>query len=303
MNSNFPASLKFCKMQGCGNDFILLNGFSQKLPTEGALMGLLAQQICHRRFGVGADGVLALYPASQPDCDFEMRLFQPDRSEAEMCGNGIRCAAVFAIEQGIVPTDKRDLAVQTLAGRILPSVSPDLQQVRVNMGLPRLAPSAIPCNLPAGPDDRLLDQPLEVNGREFKFCAVSMGNPHAVIFMNSPVQTAEVEQFGPLLETHNCFPARANIEFVQMQDEHNLAAQIWERGVGPTLACGTGACACAVAAVLTGRGQSPLNIHLPGGALQIDWAGEGQPVYMTGPAQVVYNGQIELAQILKEAAL
>lgn len=303
MSNNFPASLSFHKMQGCGNDFIMLNGFSQKLPADGALMGLLARKMCSRHWAVGADGILALYPASQPDCDFEMRLFQPDGSEAEMCGNGIRCAAVFAIKQGIVPADKRDLAVQTLAGRILPSVSPDLAQVRVDMGLPRLAPEAIPCSLPASPAGHILNQPLEVMGREFRFSAVSMGNPHAVIFMDSPVQASVVKQFGPLLEKHSCFPANANIEFVQAVDEHNLDAQVWERGVGPTLACGTGACACAVAAVLTGRGQSPLNIHLPGGVLQIDWAGEGQPVYMTGPAQLVYSGQIELAQILKEEAL
>lgn len=278
-------TLKFSKMHGCGNDFIMLNGFSQNLPTD---MGQLAIQLCDRHFGIGADGILALYPTAA--ADFEMRLFQPDGSEAEMCGNGIRCAALFARQQGIV--SHNDLTVQTLAGLIKPSINPADGQVRVDMGLPRLTPAEIPC-LIENNNAPLLNQPLEVLGREFKFCAVSMGNPHAIIFLDSAPQNLAVEKYGPLLEHNAIFPARANIEFAQVLDEHNIEVRVWERGVGETLACGTGACATVVAALLTDRAQSPVNIKLPGGTLQIEWH-NGQSVYMTGPAQEVYQGEFSL---------
>lgn len=278
-------TINFCKMHGCGNDFIMLNGFCQNLPQD---MGQLAIRLCDRHFGIGADGILALYPTAA--ADFEMRLFQPDGSEAEMCGNGIRCAALFAKEQGIV--SHNDLTVQTLAGLIKPTIQPDGKLVRVDMGQPRLAPAEIPCLIEnnAAP---LLDQPLDILGREFKFCAVSMGNPHAVIFLESAPQNLALEKYGPLLEHNAIFPARANIEFAQVVDEHNIKVRVWERGVGETLACGTGACATAVAALLTDRAQSPVNIKLPGGTLQIEWQ-KALPVYMTGPAQAVYYGELKL---------
>lgn len=279
-------TLQFTKMHGCGNDFIMLNGFSQNLPQD---MGRLAVQLCDRHFGIGADGILALYPTAA--ADFEMRLFQPDGSEAEMCGNGIRCAALFARQQQIVSHD--DLTVQTLAGLIKPSISPNGAQVRVDMGQPRLTPAEIPCLL-ENSAGRLLNQPLEVQGREFKFCAVSMGNPHAVIFLDGAPQNMAVEKYGPLLEHNAIFPARANIEFAQVIDEHNIEVRVWERGVGETLACGTGACATAVAALLTERAASPVNIKLPGGSLQIEWQ-PGGSVYMSGPARTVYQGEITLA--------
>ncbi len=294
--------LQFSKMQGCGNDFILLNAFTQKLPTDAAIMGRLAEQLCDRRFGIGADGILALYPSRQ--ADFQMRLFQPDGSEAEMCGNGIRCAALFAYNQGII--SRKECTVETLAGLIRPSISQDGCQVQVNMGQPRLAPAEIPCLCQPAPGcPAIIDQPVEIivssMSREFKFCAVSMGNPHAVIFVDAPPQNLAVEQFGPLLEHNAIFPARANIEFAHVLDPHNIQARVWERSVGETLACGTGACAIAVAAILSGRGRTPINIHLPGGNLQIDWAGSASPVYMTGPAQEVYHGSKFLAQLACEA--
>lgn len=294
--------LQFSKMQGCGNDFIMLNAFTQKLPTDAKIMGKLAEQLCDRRFGIGADGILALYPSRQ--ADFQMRLFQPDGSEAEMCGNGIRCAALFALSQGII--NRQDCTVETLAGLMRPSISQDGCQVRVNMGQPRLNAAEIPCLCqPPQGSSALIDQPLEIivnnMSREFKFCAVSMGNPHAVIFVDAPPQNLAVEQFGPLLEHNAVFPARANIEFAQILDPHNIQARVWERSVGETLACGTGACAIAVAAILSGRGLSPINIQLPGGNLQIDWAGGANPVYMTGPAQEVYSGSKFLANLPCEA--
>jgi len=287
-------TLSFSKMHGCGNDFIMLNAFTQALPAAADDMGRLAQILCDRRFGVGADGVLALYPSAQ--ADFQMRLFQPDGSEAEMCGNGMRCAALFARREGIVSQD--EFVVETLAGLIRPSIDPQTGLVCVDMGQPRLAAAQIPC-LAAEPNAPVLEQSIEILGREFKFNAVSMGNPHAVIFIDSSPQNLAVTKYGPLLEHHSCFPARANIEFAHLLDERHIEARVWERSVGETLACGTGACAIAVAALLTGRAQNPVNIKLPGGSLQISWR-QGESVYMTGPAQEVYRGVLELAALPPE---
>ncbi len=285
-NGNLP----FVKMHGCGNDFIMLNGFANQLPEN---MNALATALCQRNFHIGADGVIALYPAA--GYDFQMRLFQPDGSEAERCGNGIRCAALFAQAEGICQGP--EMRVITLAGEIRPKIlsQPDnegVQRVRVNMGQPRLLGPEVPCSLSEG---RVLEQPVEVDGREFLISAISMGNPHGVIFMEQPPHQFAVGHFGPLLENHVCFPAKANIEFVQAVDEHNLKVRVWERGVGETFACGTGACACAVAAILTKRAKDAVNIHLPGGVLQISWSGQpDDPVYMTGPAEVSFTGSIKL---------
>lgn len=277
---------KFTKMHGCGNDFIMLNGFTQQLPDD---MGALAERLCDRHFGIGADGVIALLPAA--DYDYQMRLFQPDGSEAEMCGNGTRCAALFARSEGIATAD--DLKMLTLAGTILPTVqeaTATCGTVRVDMGAPRLAAAAIPCRLGA---DTVLNQTVEVSGRDFTFSAVSMGNPHAVIFLDTDPETFPIAKYGPLLERHEIFPAKANIEFVQIIDAHTIKMRVWERGCGETLACGTGACATAVAAILTGRAASPVTIQLAGGELSIDWQ-QGGSVFMTGPAATSFAGEFTL---------
>lgn len=277
---------RFVKMHGCGNDFVMLNGFAQELPED---MGALAEKLCDRHFGIGADGVIALYPAE--GYDYQMRLFQPDGSEAEMCGNGTRCAALFARQEGIAATN--ELKMLTLAGPILPTV---LQAgegeavVRVDMGAPRLAAAAIPCLLGG---ETVLNQTLEVLGREFTFCAVSMGNPHAVIFLDTDPESFPIATFGPLLEKHEIFPAKANIEFAQVIDAHTIKMRVWERGCGQTLACGTGACATAVAAILTGRATAPVTIQLAGGNLDIDWQ-QGGSVFMTGPAAISFAGEFAL---------
>lgn len=276
------AILKFTKMHGCGNDFIMMNGFTQTLPEN---MGALAERLCDRHFGIGADGVIALYPA--PGFDYQMRLFQPDGSEAEMCGNGTRCAALFARREGIATTD--NLKMQTLAGTILPTVlatDDTSATVCVDMGAPRLAATAIPCLMG---NDTVLNQSVEVSGRDFTFSAVSMGNPHAVIFLDTDPEAFPIATYGPLLERHEIFPAKANIEFAQVIDPHTIKMRVWERGVGQTLACGTGACATAVAAILTGRAQAPVTIQLAGGDLTIDWQ-PGGSVFMTGPAAISFSG-------------
>lgn len=277
---------QFTKMHGCGNDFIMLNGFTQTLPDD---MGALAERLCDRHFGIGADGVIALFPAE--GYDYQMRLFQPDGSEAEMCGNGTRCAALFARREGIAVAD--DLRMLTLAGTILPTVlSADEQSavVRVDMGAPRLTAAAIPCLLGA---DTVLNQSVEVSGREFTFSAVSMGNPHAVIFLDVDPEGYPIATYGPLLEKHEIFPAKANIEFAKVIDPHTIKMRVWERGVGQTLACGTGACATAVAAILTGRATAPVTVQLAGGELTIDWH-EGSSVFMTGPASISFSGEFSL---------
>lgn len=277
-------NLKFTKMHGCGNDFIMLNGFNQDLPEN---MGELAEKLCDRHFGIGADGVIALLPAE--GFDYQMRLFQPDGSEAEMCGNGTRCAALFARSEGIATRD--DLQMLTLAGTIKPyvlSADDAFATVRVDMGKPRLAAKEIPCLLG---QDTVINQRVEISGREFTFSAVSMGNPHAVIFLDTDPESFPIGTYGPLLEKHEIFPAKANIEFAQVIDEHTIKMRVWERGVGQTLACGTGACATAVAAILTERATAPVTVKLAGGELKIDWQ-QGESVFMTGPAALSFCGEL-----------
>lgn len=280
------ATLKFCKMHGCGNDFILVNGFAESLPAD---RGQLAERLCDRHFGIGADGLITLEP--EAGYDFRMHIYQPDGSEAEMCGNGVRCAALFANWQGICQA--AELNIATLAGLIRPTILAAGETsglVRVDMGEPRLAARAIPCTLPG---ETVLEQPVEVSGREFLLSAVSMGNPHAVIFLETPPEQFAVTTYGPLLERHEIFPAKTNVEFAQVLDAHTIKMRVWERGVGETLACGTGACACAVAAILTKRAEAPVAIKLAGGELKIDWQ-PGGPVFMTGPAEVSFYGEAAL---------
>lgn len=273
--------MKFTKMHGAGNDFIMVNGFEQ-VPAD---LNQLAERLCDRRFAVGADGLIILLPSET--ADFEMRIFNSDGSEAEMCGNGIRCAAIFAQRCGI--TDRNPMTVQTKAGLIRPEVLSNTadMRVRVNMGKPRLTGSEIPCTI-AG--ERILEEPITVNGREYRFSAVSMGNPHCVVFLNSPAAEFPVREIGASFETHPYFPAKTNTEFAEVLDVHQINMRVFERGCGETLACGTGACATAVAAILTGRCQDWLDIHLLGGTLRIEYQ-EGGPVFMTGPVAIAYEGE------------
>jgi diaminopimelate epimerase len=268
-----------------GNDFILVDNRRQSQPC---LSPEEAVALCNRRFGVGADGVIFLLPG-QEGADFSMRLFNSDGSEAEMCGNGIRCLARFLQDLGIPGRDGA-YQIHTLAGRIVPQVRAD-GLVTVDMGIPRLLAKQIPTTL-VEPDEKVIRQPLAVAGREWRVTAVSMGNPHCVVFLEEEGSLEELDlaAVGPLFEHHPAFPERTNTEFVQVLSPTRLRLRVWERGAGATLACGTGACAVLVAAVLEERAESQATVELPGGNLEIRWDPSTQHVWMTGPALHVFSG-------------
>jgi len=274
--------VEFTKMHGLGNDFVIVNGFGQSLPDD---PGALARRVCDRRLGVGADGLVLLLPSAA--ADLRMRVFNPDGSEPEMCGNAIRCVALYARRRGLVA--KTQLEVETLAGLIRPEIllDGDRETVRVDMGRPRLERAEIPMRGPAGP---VVGEVLDAGERSFMVTAVSMGNPHCVVF-GADLDDAGFRKYGPLLEVHPAFPARTNVEFVEVLSPGEVAVRVWERGVGPTPACGTGACAVAVAGVLTGRTARRVHVRLPGGVLLIEWPDDAGPVYMSGPAEEVFDGK------------
>lgn len=277
--------MKFAKMHGIGNDFIMLNCLNG-VPFENAKTTI--QKLCDRHFGIGADGVILVLPSETED--IKMRIFNADGSEAEMCGNGIRCFARFVYETGIMK--KTRIRVETLAGTIIPELITDAGKVvavRVNMGKPKLERENIPV---AGSGKSVVEEPLEVVGTTFNITCVSMGNPHCVVFTDD-LNSINHLYFGPAIEKHPIFPMKTNVEFVQKISDKKLKVKVWERGVGETLACGTGACACAVASALTGRTGRRVIVGLAGGELEIEW-GEDDTVYMTGPAELVYTGEIKL---------
>jgi diaminopimelate epimerase len=285
MPVRLPSRLSFHKYQGLGNDFILVDNRHQPQPC---LTPEEAVALCNRRFGVGADGVIFLLPG-QEGADFSMRLFNSDGSEAEMCGNGIRCLARFLQDLGI-PGQDGAYQIHTLAGRIVPQVRPD-GLVTVDMGIPRLLAGQIPTTL-AKPEEKVVRQPLQVGGREWAVTAVSMGNPHCVVFLEEggSLEELDLERVGPLFEHHPAFPERTNTEFAQVLGPNYLRLRVWERGAGATLACGTGACAALVAAVLEERAEPQATVELPGGNLEIRWDLDTQHVWMTGPALPVFRG-------------
>lgn len=271
--------LKFTKMQGLGNDFIVVNCLEENCPD----LAPHAAKLCDRRFGIGCDQLLVIHPSQR--ADFKMEIFNNDGSQVEMCGNGIRCVAKYLVDSGA--TSKNELAIETLAGIIRPRLVDNL--VEVDMGEPILDGRQIPTTL----DGKILDRPIEVEGQEWKITCVSMGNPHCVIFVDD-VDSAPVHSLGPILEHHPLFPKRTNVEFIQVLSPSELRMRVWERGAGETLACGTGACGSLVAAVLTGRAQRDATLHLKGGELRIRWSEKNNRVYMTGPGQEVFSGEIEL---------
>ncbi|BAF59981.1 MAG: diaminopimelate epimerase [Pelotomaculum sp.] len=275
--------MHFTKAHGLGNDFILVDCFKEKVNPED--FPGLAVKMCDRHFGVGADGLVLLLPS--PSADVSMRIFNPDGSEAEMCGNAIRCVAKYLYERGMVKADR--IRVETLAGVMIPELLVEegrVRLVRVDMGEPRLERSEIPME---GPPGRVLGEPLETGGAVYRITAVSMGNPHCVIFVQDldavPFQTA-----GPLIETHPAFPRRTNVEFIQVLTPEEIKMRVWERGAGETMACGTGACAAVVAGVLNGYTGRRVTVHLKAGDLFIEWP-EGKHVYMSGPAEEVFSGE------------
>ncbi|WP_347487942.1 diaminopimelate epimerase [Desulfoscipio sp. XC116] len=272
----------FTKVHGLGNDFVLVNVNEEKnLPAD--LAGL-AVKVCHRHFGVGADGLVLIKPGKE--ADMAMQIINSDGSEAEMCGNAIRCVAKYAYERGIVRKTK--MAVETGAGIIVPELVMEndaIKAVRVDMGTPSLEREQIPMTGPAG---RVVNEPLAVGGDVFNITTVSMGNPHCVIFVPE-VDAVPLGNWGTGVETHPVFPRKTNVEFVQVLNDKEVRMRVWERGAGPTMACGTGACATAVAAVLNGYTGRNVRVHLYAGALDIEWAADNH-LYMTGPAEQVFVG-------------
>lgn len=274
--------LPFAKYQGTGNDFMMVDGLDGLPELD---WGEFARRWCDRHYGVGADGViLVLRGRTAP---FAMRVINADGSEPEMCGNGLRCFVRYLADRGLAPTGP--FPVETGAGTLRPEVLAG-GQVRVDMGHPILARARIPMSGPAA--EQVVDEPIAVGTESFLVTAVSMGNPHAVIFVPD-VDAVPLAEWGPPLESHPAFPARTNVEFTQVLDRHTARMRVWERGAGPTLACGTGACATLVAGVLTGRLDREATIHLPGGPLAIAWREDGA-IVMTGAAEAVFTGELPL---------
>ena len=271
-------TLKFTKMQGLGNDFVVLDGVRQKLSLDATTIRALAD----RRFGIGCDQVLVVEPA-QGDADFRYRIFNADGGEVEQCGNGARCFVVFVREHGL--TDKREIRVETASGVIVPRLTDD-GAVTVDMGVPRFDPREIPFMGGTGAAEETLD----VDGIPVTVSALSMGNPHAVQRV-SDVDSAPVTTQGPRIEHHPRFPNRVNAGYMQVVDRDTIRLRVWERGAGETLSCGTGACAAVAAGIRLGLLDSPVRVITRGGELRIAWQGEGSPVMMTGPAVTVYEGE------------
>jgi len=274
--------LRFTKMQGLGNDFVVIDGVRQRV----ALTPAQVRRLADRRFGVGCDQVLVVEPAPRDDVDFRYRIFNADGGEVEQCGNGARCFVKFVRDQGL--TAKREIRVDTAGGVIAPVLRDD-GEVSVDMGVPRFAPAEIPFLA----DDDAVVRRLDVNGAAVEVTVVSMGNPHAVQVV-ADVDAAPVTTQGPLIEHHPRFPQRVNAGYMQVRDRANIRLRVWERGAGETLACGTGACAAVVAGVMRGLLDPVVRVETRGGALTIAWPGPGAPVTMTGPATTVFEGDIEM---------
>ncbi len=274
--------LPFTKMQGAGNDFVVFDGVSRRVDLGPARLRAIAD----RHFGIGCDQILLVEAPTRPDTDFRYRIFNADGGEVQQCGNGARCFVRFVHEKGLTP--KREIRVETAAGIIVPKLEAD-GRVTVDMGPPRFEPAEIPFDAPARRTTYLLD----VAGRELDISAISMGNPHAVCLVDD-VDSEPVAELGPLIEHHPRFPERVNAGFMQIVGRNEIRLRVFERGSGETLACGTGACAAAVAGMTRGLLDDAVTVHTRGGDLSIRWAGAGQPVFMTGPAVSVFDGEIEL---------
>ena len=275
--------IKFTKMHGLGNDYVYIDAINQKIENESSL----AKFVSNRHFGIGSDGLILI--CKSEIADFKMRMFNSDGSEAEMCGNGIRCVGKFVYDKGL--TNKTTVKIETLAGiktLILNTKNEKVETARVDMGEPILEAEKIPVITTEEPVKNL---ELEAENQKFKFTCVSMGNPHAITIVEN-TKEFDVEKYGKVLEIDKAFPKKANIEFAQIVDRQNINMRVWERGAGETLACGTGACATAVACNLNGLTDRKVNIELLGGTLNIEWNETDNHVYMTGPAVTVFDGEL-----------
>lgn len=277
--------MKFTKMHGCGNDYIYINGASEKMEQD--RKPDFVRRVSDRHFGIGGDGVIFINPSTE--ADFEMEMYNADGSRAEMCGNGIRCVAKYVYDKGL--TDKTEISIVS-CGKVkylqLFLKDGKVESVRVNMGAPILQAGEVPV---ISDKEHVIDEPILVQGKEYKMTCVSMGNPHAVIFTEDVTNLA-IESIGPYFENHDRFPKRTNTEFVKVLDRKNVQMRVWERGTGETLACGTGCCATVVACVLNGLTDSTVTVKLLGGEIEVFWDQENNLVYMTGPAETVFEGEI-----------
>lgn len=284
--------MKFTKMQGCGNDYVYINGGVEHIPQE--KKPDVVRFLSDRHFGVGGDGAIFINPHSE--ADFEMEMYNADGTRSEMCGNGIRCVAKYVYDKSL--THSKNITIIS-AGQIkyLELTTDDrdqVVQVKVNMGQPILEPEQIPVKVNG---ESAVGVPIQVQGREYTMTCVSMGNPHAVLFVED-VASLPLSQIGPDFENHAMFPRRTNTEFVQVVDRHHVKMRVWERGTGETLACGTGCCATAVACVLNGLTEEEVEVEVLGGKILIRWDRVDNLVYMTGPAEIVFEGEIDIAHLL-----
>lgn len=278
--------MKFTKMHGAGNDYVYVNCFSERVDNPADV----AIKVSNRNFGIGSDGLILIMPSDK--ADLRMRMFNSDGSESEMCGNGIRCVAKYAYDHSIV--SKKEISAETGAGilnlQLFTNVANKVEKVRVNMGRPRLTRGEIPMTGEAGA--KVISEPLNILHTTFHITCASMGNPHCVIFVDD-VENFQLGKYGPLIENHEIFPRRTNVEFVQIISRTEVRQRTWERGAGETLACGTGASAVCVAGALNGLTEKRILNHLSGGDLELEWAEDGF-LYMTGPAVEVFSGEIEI---------
>lgn len=267
--------IAFTKMQGTGNDHVIIDCLKSRLSNPQRV----ARRLCNRKYGIGADQLLIL--GKSRHADFKMLIFNADGSEAEMCGNGIRCLGRYIREKKY--TQKREMQIETLAGVRLVKVTS--KSVMVNLGNPKLKGKEIPCNL----SGRIINRPLKIESKDFRITCLSLGNPHCVIFQEN-LENIDLEKFGPLLESYHLFPQRTNVSFANVTTPHELRVRVWERGVGETLSCGTAAAAVLVASVLNGFTDRSAKVYLPGGKLDVEWDRETNDVWITGPAELVFEG-------------
>lgn len=319
--------MKFTKMHGCGNDYVYVDGGKELIPQE--KKSELAQKVSDRHFGIGSDGLIFINPVDDPDIDFEMEMYNADGSRSEMCGNGIRCVTKYVYDNRL--TDKKSLTIVSAGQKKYIDLTINeknlVESVKVDMGAPILSASLIPVSekeeilaeinssenhtnihsenslssdstcVASAPADAIIDLPITVDGKEWHMTCVSMGNPHAVVFVpgDFDLQNFDIEAVGPLFENHKFFPRRTNTEFVKIDDRGNVHMRVWERGTGETLACGTGCCATTVACILNGHTDSKVNVHVLGGIVTCSWDGNPESsVIMEGPATTVFTGEIDI---------
>ena len=279
--------MKFTKMQGCGNDYVYVNGFVEKIDTEAKPD--IVRRLSDRHFGIGGDGVIFINPSEI--ADFEMEMFNADGSRSQMCGNGIRCVAKYVYDYGL--TDKTSLTIESF-GAIkyidLTVENGKVSLVKVNMGAPILTAKDVPV---LSENEQVIDEEIEVEGKNYRMTCVSMGNPHAIVYMDD-VKNLDIDKVGPYFENHKRFPERVNTEFVKVIDRNTVEMRVWERGTGETLACGTGCCAIAVSCILNGLTEDKVTVKVLGGELLCEWDREANLVYMTGPAVTVFDGEINV---------